>query len=154
MGRAPFQVVVLPFRRTRSGGVEYAILRRADDASWQGVAGGGEDHETIVDAAQREAFEEAGIPSVTRFYRLKMQDFVPIMCFKARDEWPPDTYIVPQYFFACEATGVELRSSREHTEIRWTSYDEACQRLRYDSNKSGLWELSERLRRNDLPPET
>ena len=40
MARAPFQVVVLPFRLTDSGGVEFAVLRRADDGQWQGVAGG------------------------------------------------------------------------------------------------------------------
>jgi len=30
-------------------------------------------------------------------------------------------------------------------------YAEAHERLRYDSNKTGLWELSERLRLKDLP---
>jgi dihydroneopterin triphosphate diphosphatase len=34
----PFQVIVFPFRVTAAG-PEYAILRRADDGCWQGVAG-------------------------------------------------------------------------------------------------------------------
>lgn len=153
MGRAPFQVLVLPFRLTGSGEVEYAVLRRADDDSWQGIAGGGEDDETIVEAARREASEEAAVPAESTLYQLTMQDFVPVTCFEgAREEWPPDTYLVPQYFFACDATGLELGVSREHTEIGWMSYDRACALIRYESNKTGLWELSERLRMHDLPP--
>jgi dATP pyrophosphohydrolase len=39
--------------------------------------------------------------------------------------------------------------SREHTSYRWLSYDEAARLLRWDSNKTALWELNERLRRGD-----
>lgn len=38
-GRAPFQVLVLPYRRTE-GGLFYAVFRRLDCAYWQGLAGG------------------------------------------------------------------------------------------------------------------
>ncbi len=151
MGRAPFQVLVLPFRLTDGGGAEFAILQRADDQLWQGIAGGGEDEETIVEAARREALEEAGVPPEATFFRLKMQDFVPVACFKAAREWPPDTYVVPQYFFACEVTGLEITVSHEHTAVAWLPFSEAYDRLRYDSNKTGLWELSERLQTKDLP---
>src|SRR5882672_8901989 len=61
MGRAPFQVLVFPFRRVQAGRLEYAIFRRADIDAWQGIAGGGEDDETLIEAAIREAREEAGI---------------------------------------------------------------------------------------------
>ena len=151
MGRAPFQVVVLPFRLTDDGGTEFAVLQRADDGHWQGIAGGGEDEELIVEAARREAREEAGVPPEARFFRLKMQDFVPVACFNAAPDWPPGTYVVPQYFFACDVTRFELTVSREHTAVVWMPYAEAHERLRYDSNKTGLWELSERLRLKDLP---
>jgi len=39
--------------------------------------------------------------------------------------------------------------SPEHTSYRWLSYDEAARLLRWDSNKTALWELNERLRRGD-----
>lgn len=152
MGRAAFQVLVLPFRLTEGGETEFAILRRADDGHWQGIAGGGEDDETVLAAARREAAEEAGVPPGARFHKLKMQDFVPVTCFKAAEEWPPDTYVVPQYFFACDVTGLCLTLSGEHTQIGWLSYEQAHKRLRYDGNKVALWELSERLRMKDLPP--
>ncbi|MDQ6803463.1 MAG: NUDIX pyrophosphatase [Actinomycetota bacterium] len=153
MGRAAFQVLVLPFRLAERGEPEFAVLRRADDGHWQGVSGGGEGDETILEAARREASEEAGIPSSARFHKLKMQDFIPVSCFKAAQAWPADTYLVPQYFFACDVTGLCLTLSDEHTQLAWLPYVQAHERLRYDGNKAALWELSERLRRNDLPLE-
>jgi dATP pyrophosphohydrolase len=151
MGRAPFQILVLPFRRTESNGFEFAVLRRSDEAYWQGVAGGGEMGESILQAARREALEEAGIPPTVPFYLLKTRDTVPVYSFKARDEWPADTYVVPQHFFTCDLTGLDVTLSDEHTDVRWATYDEASELLRYDSNKNALWEIAERLRRNDLP---
>ena len=36
--------------------------------------------------------------------------------------------------------------SSEHKEYRWVKYDEAMRLLKYDSNKTALWELNERLK--------
>lgn len=36
--------------------------------------------------------------------------------------------------------------SSEHKEYRWVEYDEAMRLLKYDSNKTALWELNERLK--------
>ena len=55
MTRAPFQVLVFPYRFPSGGGVEYAVFRRADLSFWQGVSGGGGDGETPFEAAKREA---------------------------------------------------------------------------------------------------
>ena len=152
MARAPFQVVVLPFRRDHSGGVEYAVFRRSDDSVWQGIAGGGEDGETVLDAARREAWEEAGVPAETTLHPLAMLDHVPVSSFPtARRRWPVDLYVVPQYFFACDASGLSLSLSNEHTYFRWLRFADAEALLRYDSNRSALWELAECLARGDLP---
>lgn len=62
MARAPFQIFVLPFRIVGRERFEYALFKRRDAADWQGIAGGGEDSETPLVAAKREAFEEARIP--------------------------------------------------------------------------------------------
>lgn len=82
-----------------------------------------------------------------------MQDFVPVSCFPAVTQWPQDTYVVPQYFFACDASGVELAVSAEHTELAWLPYDEAYASLHYDSNRTALSELAQRLRSEDLGPQ-
>src|ERR1043166_774438 len=67
MGRAPFQVLVFPYRRSVAGTFEYAIFRRTDLGVWQAIAGGGEGDERPEATAAREAYEEAGIPSSAPF---------------------------------------------------------------------------------------
>jgi dATP pyrophosphohydrolase len=143
-------VVVVPFR-ARSADHEYAIFRRADDGAWQWIAGGGEDSETPAEAAVREAFEEAGVSGRSSFYRLRTVDSVPVADFVARSLWPADTYVIPQHFFACEAATLVPTLSSEHAEWRWVDYEDAVGLLRYDSNRTALFELAERLRRDDLP---
>lgn len=56
MPRAPFQVLVYPYRRLEGGLVNYALFRRSDAGWWQGIAGGGEGRESPEEAARREAF--------------------------------------------------------------------------------------------------
>lgn len=152
MTRAPFQVVVFPFRRTDSG-VEYAVLQRSDDGSWQCVAGGGEDGETPVEAARREAAEEAAIPESRPVYRLQATSMVPIVYIKdwARAHWPTDLYVIPNHAFAVDCAALELRLSHEHVDMKWAPYDEAYALLRWENNKVALWELDERLLRGQLP---
>ena len=38
-----------------------------------------------------------------------------------------------------------LRLSEEHAEYRWVAYEEGLRNLRWDSNKTALWELHHRL---------
>ncbi|MBN2556712.1 MAG: NUDIX domain-containing protein [Anaerolineales bacterium] len=58
--RAPFQVLVIPYRSTASA-LEFAVLKRSGANYWQFIAGGGEEGETPIQAAQRESLEEIGI---------------------------------------------------------------------------------------------
>ena len=47
--RAPFQVIVFPFRKIAPDAIEYAIFyRRTPNQGdfWQAISGGGEDEET------------------------------------------------------------------------------------------------------------
>lgn len=82
-----------------------------------------------------------------------MLDHVPVSSFpRARLSWPDDLYVVPQHFFACDAHGLPLSLSNEHTEFRWLPFAAADALLRYDSNRSALWELAERLRVANLQP--
>src|SRR4051794_25506464 len=110
MARAPFQVLVLPFRRTPDP--EDAIFRPADDQQWQGVAGGGESDETPLAAASRELAEESGLTGPV--YRLDCRDTVPARYFAAWPAWPAGTYVVEQYFFAVDASAQDVVLSDEH----------------------------------------
>lgn len=149
MVRAPFNVLVIPFVRQR-GGALYCVLRRTDEGWWQWISGGGEGDETPVEAALRETAEETGISG--QLFALSSQARVPVAAFAARALWPPDLYVIPEYHFAAEAPSLTVTLSREHSEMRWAGYEEAHHLLRWQSNRVALWELSERLQKDDLPP--
>lgn len=55
--RAPYQVLIFPYIKTDES-IQYGIFNRSDYGYWQGIAGGGEDGETPIESAKREAFEE------------------------------------------------------------------------------------------------
>ena len=150
MARAPFQVLVFPFRRSSNNTYEYALFRRSDAGYWQGIAGGGEDEESPLLAAQREACEEAGIPSNAPFYRLQTTAYVPVTSLGDRKAWPSDLLVIPEHCFAVE-TAVPIRLSPEHLEMMWLPYEECREHLHWHSNKTALWELDERLKTGRLP---
>jgi dATP pyrophosphohydrolase len=145
--RAPFQILVIPFRRTAAG-LEFAVLKRSDADYWQFVAGGGEDGETPVQAAQRETKEEVGI--VGDLTKLDSLATLPKDCFAAADSWGEDVYVIPQHCFAVTVPNVDIRLSPEHTEFQWVSYEQACRLLKWDSNRNALWELNQRLMNKGL----
>ncbi len=144
MPRAPFQVLVLPYRRSAAG-MEVAVMHRADHAVWQFVSGGGEVGETIEAAARREGFEEAGIPTPAAYLRLDATATIPACWFPAWPTWPERTLLVPEHAFAVDVGDHTIVASAEHDDVRWAHYDEAIALLRFDSNRVALWELHERL---------
>src|SRR5262245_1782421 len=119
MSRAPYQVLVLPFRSNPQRGIEYAAFRRSDDGKWQGIAGGGEEHESPAEAAVREAWEEAGIPAANSFYRLRSVASIPACCFEARQEWGPGVDTIPEYAFAVDSSQADITISPEHSQVMW-----------------------------------
>ena len=144
MPRAPFQVLVIPFRRTDDG-FKYALFRRCDGGYWQGIAGGGEDDESPLDAVRREAREEAGLDPDSRLIRLDTTSTVPVTCFADSHLWGDDLYVVPEHCFGLDATGRTIRLSDEHTEFRWFPAPDAMAAAQYDSNRTAIWELNQRL---------
>ena len=151
MPRAPFQILVLPFRVVSAGVFEYALFKRRDLSYWQGIAGGGEDRETPLEAAKREALEEACIPASAVFYPLQTMTTVPVFHFSARHLWPKDLYVIPNYCYAVDCSTIAFVLSYEHTDYKWVGYDEGYNLLHWENNKTALWELHERLSNNDLP---
>ena len=146
MARAPFQVLVYPYRRTHAGSREYALFKRSDAGFWQGISGGGEDDETPLQAARREAFEEARIPSFAKFSRLDTVASVPVTAFRDSYLWGEDTYVIPRYCFGVLIEDEAMALSEEHTESAWLPYEEAYRVLQYDRDRTALWEWETRLR--------
>jgi dATP pyrophosphohydrolase len=99
VGRAPFEVVVFPFRLD-SAEPRFAVFSRSDASYWQAIAGGGEDDETPVEAARREMAEEAGIKEGS-LYQLNSMDMVSVIYFTAHKEWPPGHLRDPAVHVRC-----------------------------------------------------
>ena len=54
--------------------------------------------------------------------------------------------VIPEYSFAVMMDSIILKLSHEHTEYEWVDYETAIKRLRYDSNKTALWELDNKIK--------
>jgi len=146
VARAPFNVLVYPYRRVGQGEFEYALLKRAHAGFWQGVSGGGEDGETPLEAARRETYEETGILPAAPLLQLDTVEPVPVTFFTDSHLWGEEVYVIPQYAFGVQVEDKELTLSPEHTTYRWLRYEQADRLLAYDGNRTALWELNQRLR--------
>ncbi len=142
--RAPFQILAIPYRMV-DGALKYCVFHRSDCDEWQFIAGGGEDAETPLEAAKREAFEEGGVRS-DAWIELKSMSYLPVTAIseKCRRHWSEDTYVIPEYSFGFECRD-DIKISREHAECVWLTYDEAMKKLKWDSNRTALYELNCRL---------
>ena len=145
MARAPFQILVFPYRRQESGDVQYAIFSRVDCSCWQGIAGGGEEDETPLEAAKRESFEEAGIPGNYPYIQLDTINSIPVIHFRDSYLWGEKIYVIPEYTFGVHIGKNEIRLSSEHKELRWVNIEEAMTMLKYDGNQTALWELNQKV---------
>ena len=143
MARAPFNVLVLPYRAC-DGVHEFAVFSRADVEMWQFIAGGGEDGEDDAQAARREAFEEGGIDSEDGWIALDSRASIPRSAYPGAP-WPESVLVIPEFCFAVEIGDSEIRLSHEHERFDWLRYEAARERLTWDSNRVALWELNERL---------
>ena len=87
----------------------------------------------------------------SRLIRLDSISYLPDTIFSAvaRSHWGKDIIVVPMYFFAMPFDG-NICLSREHTDVKWMPYDEACGLIYYQDQKTALYELNERLLRNNL----
>lgn len=136
-------MIIFPYMKTREGYL-YAIFRRKDLKFWQAISGGGEDGETPIQTAKREALEEAKIDKSSKFIELDSMTTIP-----AADvgdyEWGEDVLVLPEYSFGVEVFSRHLKIGEEHSIYRWLPYERARELLKYDSNKSALWELNRRL---------
>lgn len=146
MARAAYQVLVIPFT-LKHDEIKVCLFKRTDMKIWQFIAGGGEEGETPLQSAKREAKEEAQIPMTSKYYSLDTCCSIPAACFgiRNRKNWGDDCFVVPEYCFAVEVNTNRIDISDEHTVYTWLGIDEAFKELYYDSNKTALFELKERI---------
>lgn len=142
--RQPYEVLVFPFKK-EEGRYIFAIFHRRRLKVWQGIAGGGEEGETILETAKRESNEEANISPNSEYLKLDSMCTIPVKFVTGEYTWGKDVYTVTEYAFGVDATGQDIKLSDEHNEFKWVTYEEAIEYLKWDSNRNALWELNERL---------
>ena len=98
--------------------------------------------QTPTEAAKREIWEESGYVA-KNVVSLKSVCHIPtdIFPYKYLYNWPSDTYVVPEYSFGFLCVG-DMVLSHEHTECVWLTYAEAKEKLKWDSNRTALYELN------------
>lgn len=142
--REPYQILSIPYRIVDDTPL-FCIFRRADSKYWQFIAGGGENGETPIEAAIRETIEEIGVEPIN-IKQLTCISYVPaeVIAESRRQHWDKNTFVIPEYSFAFECDS-EPMLSNEHTEYKWLTYDEARKILKWDPNRTALYELNCRL---------
>ena len=139
--RAPFQVIVIPYKIFND---ELSVLigKRTDEGYWQAISGGGEGLESPTEAAKRELLEETSLEGED-WFQLDSMCMLPKHHYSGHECWEKRILVIPEYSFMVYC--VEKESpSEEHTELRWCSANEAQSLLKYDSNKIALWEICQR----------
>ena len=115
---------------------------------WQWISGGMEDFDkNLIDTAKRELYEETGIKDKVVIENLEIVTKIPVVNVVGDFIWGKDVFYSEEYGLTVNISGQEINLSNEHEEHRWVNYDQAQELLKYDSNKSALWELNEKLKR-------
>ncbi|MEJ9111367.1 NUDIX pyrophosphatase [Bacillus paramobilis] len=142
--RAPYQVLIFPYIINEDS-IQYAIFNRSDYGYWQGIAGGGEDGETPIESAKREAFEEAGILREFPYIQLDSVSSLPVEDVVGEFLWGDDVYVIKEFSFGVQVPTKNILLSKEHHNYKWLCFEDAVTLLKWDSNKTALWELNKRL---------
>jgi len=147
--RKPKQVLVFLYRKNRNNLYEYCIFYRSKFKFWQGVSGGVENNESLIETVKREVLEETGV-RVSDIYQLSTVSSIPVVDVTGNFSWCNDVYVVPEYSFGVSLENYDIHLSSERKEYKWCLFEEAYEKLKFDSNKTALWELNQRLLSNDI----
>lgn len=124
---------------------------RSDHQVWQGVAGGGLEGESPHTAAVREVHEEISVDS--KVYALDTVSSIPRCHFRDVEHWDDSVFVIPEFAFAVDCGQQPIVLSDEHSDFRWGSLAEISALYRWDSNRTALWELHQRLSDSALAAE-
>lgn len=148
--RAPFQVLVILYRK-KSEDIEYAVFYRNKSNICQFVSGGGEDEEKPIETVVRELREETQIKIEKEdVVELASKSTIPVLNIVKEYLWGKNTYVVCEHTFAVNIKDSEIVISDEHKGYKWLKYEEAMEKLKFDSNKNALWELNEKLKNGTI----
>ena len=149
--RAPYQILAILYKRENDK-ILYGMFYRNSHPIWQFISGGGENNEEPLETVIREIKEETSlVVEKAQIKQLDSKTTIPVLNITGEYTWGTNVYVVPEYSYAVEIEGENsnIQLSNEHKEYKWVEYDEAVEKLKYDSNKTALWELNEKLNKMD-----
>jgi len=137
--RQPIQVLIYPARAV-NGDWEYLLLRRTGGRGgfWQGVTGGVEEGEDILEAARREFTEETGLVPVT-MHRLDYSYAFPV-----EDRWrhlyAEGVQEITEHVFVVQVNGRQapIIDPGEHDQWGWYRLNRALELLTWPENIEAL----------------
>lgn len=143
--RAPFQTLIILYKECGKE-ILYGVFLRKKEKIWQFISGGGENDESPNETAIRELKEETGIDiKGNELIKLESSSTIPVVNITGKYTWGENVFVVPEYSFAINVNNRKIILSDEHKAMQWMHYNEAISKLKYDSNKTALWELNERI---------
>ena len=149
--RAPYQILAILYKRENNK-ILYGIFYRNSHPIWQFISGGGENNENPLETVIREIEEETSLSvEKEKIEQLDSKTTIPVLNITGEYTWGKNVYVVPEYSFAIEIKDEDgnIQLSNEHKEYKWVEYEEALKKLKYDSNKTALWELNEKINKKE-----
>jgi dATP pyrophosphohydrolase len=70
---------------------------------------------------------------------------VPVTHFADRDHWDAATLVIPVSHYAVTGPAFEVVLSHEHSAYQWLAYEEARALVKWDSDRTALWEIKMRF---------
>jgi dATP pyrophosphohydrolase len=139
--RVPFAVLVLPYSVELDGAVSYALFRGPglQHRAWHVLAGEGVRGETPLEAARREAWQLARVPSDAAYLALDSRATIELQGLPCGRH--------AEHAFAVRVCPDEVRPRRRPLEHHWVSYEIATGLLHDQAERDALWELRHRLGR-------
>lgn len=149
--RKNINALIIPFYLEKDE-IKFCVLHREDKNVWQFVAGGVEEGETSKVGALRELEEETNIKEFSLFIKLDTVCSVPGYFFSKyfRTLWCEDIFVVTCEAFAVQTLDKNILLSEEHTGYEWLNYEDASKILKFDFDRTALWELNERIKLNNI----
>lgn len=143
---------MIPFFWDKQGNWKTVIFQKSKGEWWQFLSGGGEDNENLYETVLREIEEEISVSYIDKLYLLDTINSIPVAAFskEQRAGWKNDILVIPENVFAVEIDPEDINLSTEHLQYRIVNYDEAIVKLRWDSNKTALWELKTLIEQGEL----